>query len=134
MRIIVDTNLWISFLISKKFTSFSAIIQSSNVELVLSDALIKEVLVTAARSKFHSLISPEDIKRLKVLFSSIGTHIPTVETVKICRDPNDDFLLSLAISAGVDYLLTGDKDLLVLNKVRRTRIITYSEWIKLYEQ
>ena len=32
-----------------------------------------------------------------------------------CRDPKDQMFLNLAQSAKVDYLVTGDEDLLVLN-------------------
>lgn len=43
-----------------------------------------------------------------------------------CRDPKDDYLLALAQEAKADYLLTGDKDLLVLEYIGKTQIITVS--------
>lgn len=134
MRIIVDTNLWISFLISNKLKVFGTKIQSADIVLVLSDELIHEVFMTAVRPKFNSFIGQESVKQLKLLFSQSGVRVKVVENVKICRDPKDDFLLSLAVSGAANFLLTGDKDLLVLNKIGETRIITYSEWVKLNER
>jgi uncharacterized protein len=45
-----------------------------------------------------------------------------------CRDPKDNFLLSLAVDGKADYLLTGDNDLLILNKIGVTEIKTISEF------
>ena len=46
-----------------------------------------------------------------------------------CRDPKDDFLLSLAKDGKADFLLTGDSDLLVIQRFENTRIITFPNFI-----
>lgn len=48
-----------------------------------------------------------------------------------CRDEKDNFLLALAIDSKADFLLTGDKDLLEIKKIGKTRIIA---WIELLER
>ena len=50
-----------------------------------------------------------------------------------CRDPKDNFLLSLAIDGKADFLLTGDKDLLVLKKIGNTEIKTISEFFDIID-
>jgi len=50
------------------------------------------------------------------------------EVAEICRDPKDDFLLGLAEIAKADYLVTGDRDLLILKKHKMTRIVTVREF------
>ncbi len=47
-------------------------------------------------------------------------------TKNMCRDAKDDYLIMLAISGGADFLVTGDKDLLVLDGVEKVRVITPS--------
>lgn len=47
---------------------------------------------------------------------------------KICRDADDDFILAAAIKTDCDYLVTGDKDLLVLKKVPGMGIVTPREF------
>lgn len=48
--------------------------------------------------------------------------------VNICRDPKDNYLLSLAIDANADFIITGDNDLLILQTVRSSKIISYKEF------
>lgn len=48
--------------------------------------------------------------------------------VKVCRDPKDNFLLTLAKDGEADYLPTGDNDLLDLQKFGKTKIITISNF------
>ncbi len=45
-----------------------------------------------------------------------------------CRDPKDDYLLELAIVSKADYLVTGDKDLLDLDKIGTCRIVSAIEF------
>jgi predicted nucleic acid-binding protein len=50
----------------------------------------------------------------------------------ISRDPDDDYLLALAKAAKAQVLLTGDKDLLVLEKHGRTSIMNVNAFVKQY--
>ena len=49
--------------------------------------------------------------------------------ITVCRDPKDTFLLALAKDGKADYLLTGDKDLLILTKFGKTKIKTITDFI-----
>ncbi len=57
--------------------------------------------------------------------------IAVESVVTICRDTKDNFLLALAKDSNADYLLTGDKDLLVIKKFGETKITTISAFIDL---
>jgi len=46
----------------------------------------------------------------------------------ICRDPDDDEVLALAVAAGCGWLITGDKDLLVLDGYEGMRIVTVRQF------
>ncbi len=48
--------------------------------------------------------------------------------VALCRDPKDDFLLSLAKDGKADFLITGDDALLILEKFEETEIVRYSDF------
>ena len=58
--------------------------------------------------------------------------IETKSKINVCRDPNDDFLLILAKDGKADYLITGDKDLLILNPFNKTKICTPTEFKENY--
>ncbi|MFN2262353.1 MAG: putative toxin-antitoxin system toxin component, PIN family, partial [Psychroflexus sp.] len=50
--------------------------------------------------------------------------------IQLCRDEKDNFLLNLSIDSKADYLITGDNDLLVLDKIEQTQIMNFREFIK----
>ncbi len=62
-------------------------------------------------------------------FLKVAEMIETGETIAVCRDPKDDKLLELAVSGNADFLVTSDKDLLVLNPFRGVEIITPREFL-----
>ncbi len=41
----------------------------------------------------------------------------------MCRDEADDYPLALAVEANANYLVTGDSDLLVLQKIESCQIV-----------
>ena len=43
---------------------------------------------------------------------------------RVCRDPDDDAILALAAHVEADYLITGDQDLIVLERYESTLIVT----------
>ena len=49
--------------------------------------------------------------------------------VRICRDPNDDMLIEAALTGGANYVVTGDKDLLVLKAFETVRFVTPSAFL-----
>lgn len=55
-------------------------------------------------------------------------YVIVTSNVDLCRDDKDNFLLSLAKDSEADFLITGDKDLLVLKKFEETRIVTIAEY------
>ena len=55
--------------------------------------------------------------------------IETTDHIRACRDPEDDWVLELAVSGNAGYIVTGDSDLLVLNPFRGVEIITPAEFL-----
>ena len=53
-----------------------------------------------------------------------------ISNVNLCRDEKDDFLLALAQDGNADFLITGDKDLLEIEKFGETTILTISDYLK----
>ena len=59
-----------------------------------------------------------------------GKLIEVTSETDVCRDSKDNFLLNLAVDGKADYLLTGDSDLLVVKKIKKTKIITWTDFIE----
>ncbi len=130
-RVIVDTNLWISFLLTKHLSALDKLFQDAEITLLFSKELLDEFVDVTSRPKFKKYFSPED---LQALISSIKSHAEFIlvsSDINACRDPKDNFLLSLAKDGKATHLLSGDKDLLDLKKFGRTIIISYAEFLKI---
>ena len=56
--------------------------------------------------------------------------IDVISIISICRDPKDNFLLALAKDGKADFLLTGDKDLIDLKKIGKTKINTITSFLE----
>lgn len=128
MNIIIDTNLWISFLIGKKLSILKALLAHPDLKIYVCDELVEEFKDVSSRDKIRKYISEQDIiDSLKII--DLYCCYCSVERMAISpvRDAKDLYLLSLADSISADYLVTGDKDLLVLQRHNKTKIVTYSE-------
>lgn len=129
-RVIIDTNLWISFLISKDFSKLDTILDKKEITLVLSQELVDEFIEVSQRPKFKKYFTLADIESLLFKFQNRADFITVTNNIEICRDPKDDFMLSLATDGKATHLITGDKDLLVLGKYGETNILTMTKYLK----
>jgi uncharacterized protein len=129
-KVILDTNLWISFLISKRLDFIDDLLYDGKVKLIFSKELIEEFLTVAKKPKFKKYFTDDKISDLLRLFDRYGKLIEVSSKTEECRDFKDNFLLNLAIDGKADYLITGDSDLLVIKKIKKTEIITWTDFIE----
>ena len=131
LKIIIDTNLWISFIISKKFNLLDDLLFSDKVRILFSKELIDEIQQTILEHKLKIYFQSKALKRMLLAFEPFIDLIEIKSKIAICRIPKDDFLLSLAKDGEADYLITGDSDLLNLEKFQKTKIIQLTNFLKL---
>jgi putative PIN family toxin of toxin-antitoxin system len=85
------------------------------------------------REKFDKYHPFEDrVKFLSYLEAQLLQWPQPVEKIKVCRDPKDDKYLELAVSAKAYCIITGDKDLLVLNPFENIPIISSAEFLTVF--
>ncbi len=123
LRVIVDTNCWISFLIGRRLSKLVDLLSNERIQLVICDELLDEISEVTTRPKFAKYLPAKDVESLIEFMQIIGETFEPTQSVKLCRDEADDYLLALAIEANAHYLVTGDQDLLVLQKVGTCRIV-----------
>jgi putative PIN family toxin of toxin-antitoxin system len=128
-RIIIDTNIWISFLLIKKSSKVDKLISEGNVLLLYSQELIDEFINVTKRSKFKKYFNSSDIESLLLMIKNRAHFIEVTSQVSICRDAKDNFLLALSKDGKATHLVTGDKDLLELKKFGKTKITSLAEFI-----
>lgn len=82
-RIVVDTNLWISFLITKDYKKLDVLIKKDKVKILFSLELMEELLTVVSRPKFKKYFDREDIERLLNLVDFYGEIVDVKSDLKI---------------------------------------------------
>ena len=129
-RFVFDTNVMVSALLLNDSVPGQAFIRGLNHGTILiSTETVSELSHVLGRDKLARYISHE--KRDEFLQSLIheADLIAITESVQVCRDPDDDKLLELAVSGNATYIVTGDADLLVLNPFRGVEIVTPADFL-----
>ena len=129
-KVIIDTNLWISFLIGKQLVSLKPLLLEQTIQPILSEQLLQEITLVTQRPKLQKYFPQSKVNELIDLLKIIGLSIDIQSKVSLCRDAKDNYLLALAKDSQADFLITGDKDLLVLGKFKSTKIVTYQEFFQ----
>ena len=126
-KIIIDTNLWIHFLLTKQFSFLDKLLEKK-VKFIFSEELLSEFLEVVKRPKLSKYFQEKDLEQLIEIIDQYAEFYRITTIVEICRDEKDNFLLALSKESNADFLLTGDKDLLILKKFEQTEIVTIAEY------
>lgn len=124
IKVIFDTNVWISFLIGKRLAFIKNFIVDGKFTIVITDQLLEEIKEVTSRERLQKYFPQESVKELIDLLQTIGKNVEIKPTHFINRDPKDNFLLDLIDFSKADYLVTGDKDLLLHNPFKTAIILT----------
>jgi len=106
------------------------LLNEGKVKLIFSKESVEEFLTVAKRPRFEKYFTDDNINELLRLFDKYGKLIEVSNEITVCRDFKDNFLLSLADESKSDYLVSGDTDLLILRKNKKTKIINWSDFVK----
>lgn len=130
IRVIFDTNVWISFLVGKRLSSIKKYIASSQITIVTTEQLLNEIKDVTSRERLKKYFPQESVVELLELLETIAEMVEIKPTHLINRDPKDNFLLDLIDFSKADFLVTGDKDLLVHNPFKSASILTPANFEK----
>ncbi|MBW8333721.1 MAG: putative toxin-antitoxin system toxin component, PIN family [Prolixibacteraceae bacterium] len=130
-KIIVDTNIWISFLIGKNLKGLQNQIDSKFIKIITCNEQLQELSEVFKKPKIKKYFLKDQIVEFFELLEESSVNFTISSSTTICRDPKDNYLISLAIDSEADFLITGDKDLLELMKVGETTIIKYTDFNKI---
>lgn len=128
MRIVLDTNILISALITQG-TPPDQLFQAwreERFDLVTSEAQLDELLQVIHRPKLQPYLSFSDAWHMVLDIYDIAEIVwQQLPDVTLSPDPDDNRILATAIAGNADLLITGDKsDLLRLEKVQDIPVLT----------
>ena len=130
MKVLFDTNLWISFMIGKRLSSLANVLNRQDVEIYVSEQLLDEIRMVISRPKFDKLISKETpYYFFEMVYDVCQITDITVQADSPIRDIQDLYLLSMAESVPVDYIISGDKDLTELGSHADIPILSYANFV-----
>ena len=129
MKVILDCNIWISFLLSRQDCLLRRMLMDTRFDIYICDELLAEIVNVARRDKIRKRVSEAELQQLLKIIDAFCEKT-TIDHIaeSIIRDPKDLYLLSLAETIDADYIVSGDKDLTDLNQHLRTRIIKLADF------
>lgn len=127
MRVVLDTNILFSALISPHGAPdvIYRAWRSARFEVVTAQIQLDEIRRASHYPKFQTVLQP----------AKVGTMLNNLQRALVLEkltitieadDPDDSFLLAMALEGEADYLVTGDRraGLLQRGHIERTRIVT----------
>ena len=137
VSVVLDTNLIVSFLLSPSGRHGTVVrvirtVLGEGFTWVVPFEQLLEFENQRRKRKLASRLSGDRWDDLTNLARDVAQIIPKQERPfpKIARDSNDDYLIAIAIWEGVDILVSGDKDLLVLRGLlEQPRIMPPADFI-----
>lgn len=131
VKVIVDTNWWVSFAMNPAQSQMASLLLDDEIEFIGSAELQEEIFSVVNRPELARYFTGNALQELREIFSKSVAIKPVTSEVAVCRDPKDNFLLSLCRDSKAEFLITGDKDLLALKKFETTSILSMSEFLSL---
>lgn len=135
MRVVIDTNALISRLLLAESIPARAVDRAlKDMEVVVSEPTIEELAGVLGRAKWDRYVSVEHRQEFVRRLLHVTTLVPVLSEIDDCPDPADNRFLALALDAGADVIVTGDRDLLDLDPWREIRILTPAEFLEQYPE
>lgn len=130
MRGVFDNNALVSaaLLAGVPRKAFDKLLDSGTV--LVSVPVLLELADVLNRPRFDKYVTLDERMRFMVSFLKVAEMVEIDEAITVCRDPKDNKLLELAVSGNANFLVTGDKDLLVLNPFRGIEIIVPRDFLE----
>jgi putative PIN family toxin of toxin-antitoxin system len=134
MKVILDTNILVSALISVGNPSFilEKVIDDDRIQICISTSVFEEYLEVLARPKFQK--SPSFIENATLVLHFLKNSALSFDPkrkVELLKDKSDNKFLELALESKADFLITGNTQDFKIASFRNTKIMTPKEFVEL---
>lgn len=113
-RVVVDPGVFVSALIAPKGTPAQLLdlLLEQRFELVISPRLLGELTGVLLRDRFRRYVTAAEVREFVADLAAVAIVLrDPSHPAAVTRDPNDDYLIALAMAAQADALVSGDRDL-----------------------
>ncbi len=130
MRAILDTNVVVSAALlpeSIPRQAFAHVLEYGT--LLVSVATVAELNDILRRSRFNRYLQEEERMEFLATLVRESELVDVIAVVNVCRDPEDNKFLELAVSGAATHIVSGDDDLLALHPFRGVAILTPQDFV-----
>ena len=85
-RVVIDTNLWISFLLTRNFVKLDHLLSTGRIILLISQELLEEMIEVAERPKFRKYFDLSELAELLINLQQKAELVQVHSQINICRD------------------------------------------------
>ena len=129
-RVVLDTNVFLSGLLSSRSTPAQAVERAVlHDQILASQQTLRELAEKLLSAKFDRYVSRD---RRLALLDRLAPNLELVEIVqrvRVCRDPTDDAFLEVAVNGSANVIVTGDRDLLALHPFQGIEIVRPTDYL-----
>jgi putative PIN family toxin of toxin-antitoxin system len=138
IRAVLDTNLLVSYLLTHRppiVTLIDHHLARDDFGLVTAPELLAELDRVLGYPKLQRYYTDEERMRFVALVMALSEVVDLPESIpRISRDPDDDRVIACAIVGDVDVIVTGDEDLLALERAGGIPILTATQFLEMLRQ
>lgn len=127
-KIVLDSNIWISYLLNKRLHILVEQVTKRNVELLSCQQLINEISSVLKREKFRKYISHEAVQEFTSIHIKMCLFVTIDVIPEMLSDKKDNFLLALYHKGNASLLVTGDKLLFEEAAEKNINVATWAQF------
>lgn len=139
-RVVLDTNILVAYAlmgdaVPRRNAAIRDCVEAARTRgrLFASHATLAELRAVLMRPGFDRYKPAEERAAFLEALTDEVRSIDPVPDVRLCRDPEDDMFLAVALAADADWLVTVDRQLLSVRSVGRTRILRPERFLERLE-
>jgi putative PIN family toxin of toxin-antitoxin system len=138
IRAVLDTNLLVSYLLTHRppiATLIDHHLARDHIVLVSAPELLAELDRVLTYPKLQRYYTDEERTRFVALVMALSEVVDLPERIpRICRDPDDDRVIACAVVGEADVIVSGDDDLLALERVGGIPVLSAAQLLEMLEQ
>jgi putative PIN family toxin of toxin-antitoxin system len=133
-RVVFDPNVIISYAISRKLNEFAEVKTQYRIEIYSCPELIGELSSSLDYPKVSRYFTKQSSAETILFFKEVATEFEIQLSYNRLIDPDDNYLVDLAYASKSDFIITGDRNVLIQKHVGRIQIISPAQFHKLLKE
>jgi len=136
MKVVLDTNVWVSAYLSPRGVPGRILeaLSNSRIDAVSTEHLWNELRRVLYEPKVREMLEARDLWDDARLHVALRFRVELIENESphenwLADDPDDDWVIQCALSANADYIVTGDKALLGLARIGNVLIVSPGDFV-----